>query len=139
MDENMNLKDEYDKKVKEKIQDLLDNQQRWNEWMDIDFPDEWNFDVVGNTYGNNIRISCPFNRTMYPVLQKHMEDLGYKINKYLTNLKEDGEWYPYMSFTKDKSPVFEFVFFDFNEGSVCKRKCIGETTKKVLVYEFVCE
>jgi len=137
----MNIKDAYDEKVKEKVQKILDDQKEWNEWLDIDFPDEWNFEVVGNIYGRMIRIACPFNRKMYPILQEHMEKLGYKLNTYWTKLDESavGDWYPYMSFEKDKSPLLEFVFFDFHEGSICKRKCIGEVDKKVSVYEFVCE
>lgn len=136
----MNLRDGFEKVTKEKIALLQKHCDEWSDSLNIDFPDEWHFKVIGllSAYSNFIRIGCPFNRILYAKVENLMLENGYTLNKLMTKLDESTDWYPYMTFTKKGAPSLEFVFFDFEEGSVCKKRQIGEIVTKTPVYEFAC-
>jgi hypothetical protein len=140
----MNAAHALEQKLREKHEELYQLEANWVPALEyISFPDEWGFEVIGSigfTWKPKMRISCPFNRAMYPILKDFMADHGWELKT--SQLSETTDWYPYMTFEhSDIGFEIEFVFFDFSPKSVCKKRYLGVQKKEVEVpvYEFSCQ
>jgi hypothetical protein len=95
------------------------------------------------TTDNRVRIALPFDRCLMKQMPEVMAEYGLEL--YQNKLEEDTSWYPYQNFVlvvdgeRQYDKQIEVCYFDWIEGSICKKRWIGKTTKEVDVYEFSCE
>jgi len=131
--ETMSIKDDLLKSIDDKI-DILNKRKDDLDWLP-ELPQGRGI----LTAFDGFRIAMPFDRKLMHDLPAVLAEQGFEL--FCQDLDENKEWYPNQDYKKrvgDSEKYLNVGYFDFEPGSVCKKRYIGKVTVEKDVYEFSC-
>ena len=130
----MTLQDDFEQKLDKKLTELTKMRNCLDEWLPSLPCGQGTI-----TDDNRFRILMPFDRKLMRELPALMAEQGFEMTDQ--DLSENRQWYPDQDFKKIGGEDWQKInvtYFDFIEGSVCKRQLIGKRTIEESVYEYTC-